>query len=308
MNADDAVIQTRFGRSGLNMTKIAIWTVVVLAVMVAAFLWINRPRLVVVDAPPPTGFPADDFPHDTFEALLREFVTPAGRVDYERWHASGDSVAALDSYLAAVGRFSPENAPDRFPDRHAELAYWMYGYNASVIKAVLDHWPLSSVTDVKAPIEAVTGMGFFYRLRFSFGGEYLSLLNVENNRIRKRYRDARIHFVLNCASESCPVARPELPTGDALDHMMERAAKEFVNDPDNVAVDHATRTVFLSTIFKWYKEDFINDLRAKGRPASRGLIDYVASVATGDLHKDLQRADGYTIEFREYDWRLNDTG
>jgi hypothetical protein len=39
---------------------------------------------------------------------------------------------------------------------------------------------LSSVTDVKAPLEVIKGMGFFFRLRFPFGGTYLSLLNVEN--------------------------------------------------------------------------------------------------------------------------------
>jgi hypothetical protein len=37
----------------------------------------------------------------------------------------------------------------------------MYGYNAYVIKSVLDHWPLKSVTDVKAPVEAVKELGFF---------------------------------------------------------------------------------------------------------------------------------------------------
>lgn len=289
----------------MTKTSIVIWTLSILAVLVAALFWINRPRRVVIDVPVAAGFPEQGFAHDAFEELLREYVTVAGRVDYDRWHSSNDSLAQLDGYLAAVSRFSPENAAERFPDRNAELAYWMYGYNAYVIKGVLDNWPLSSVTDVKAPIEAVRGLGFFYRLRFSFGGDYLSLLAVENHKIRARYRDARIHFVLNCASESCPVARPELPTGDELDRLMTTAADEFVNDPNNVSVDHKSQTVFLSSIFKWYEKDFINDLHAKGRPADRGLIDYVASVATGALQDDLDRANGYSVEFREYDWRLN---
>jgi len=275
--------------------------------VVATFLWVNRPRKVIIDTQVSAGFPEQGFSHKAFEALLREYVTPAGHVDYGRWHAHRESVGQLDAYLAAVSRFSPENAAHRFPERNDELAYWMYGYNAYVIKAVLDRWPLSSVTDVKAPIEVIKGMGFFYQLRFSFGGEYLSLLGVENNKIRARYRDARIHFVLNCASESCPVARPELPTGDELEELMTRAAEEFVNNPDNVSVNHDRKTVFLSSIFKWYKKDFINDLRAKGRPAERGLIDYVAGLAMGSLQADLNRADGYNIEFRDYDWSLNES-
>ncbi|MDH3577819.1 MAG: DUF547 domain-containing protein [Gammaproteobacteria bacterium] len=288
-------------------TSIAIGVLLVLALVVATSFWVNRPRRVIIDAPVVAGFPEQGFSHDALEELLREYVTPAGQIDYDRWHASEDSVSQLDGYLSAVSKYSPDNTPDRFLDRNDTLAYWMYGYNAYVIKAVLDRWPLSSVTDIKAPIEAVKGMGFFYQLRFSFGGDYLSLLAVENDKIRARYKDARIHFVLNCASESCPVARPELPTGDELEELMTRAAGDFVNDLNNVSVDHESQIVFLSSIFKWYKKDFINDLRAKGLPAGRGLVDYVATLATGTLKSDLERAQDYTIEFRDYDWGLNKT-
>jgi len=291
----------------MSKTSMAIWVLVALVAIVVTLFVVNRPRKVIIDAPIATDFPRQGFSHSAFEILLREYVTPEGQVDYDRWLASGASVSALDSYLAAVSRFSPDSTPERFPDRNDSLAYWLYGYNAYVIKGVLVRWPLSSVTDVKAPIEVVKGLGFFYQLRFSFGGKFLSLFAVENEKIRARYKDARIHFVLNCASASCPVIRPELPTGDALEQLMTRAAGEFVNDANNVTVDHGRQTVYLSSIFKWYKKDFINDLRANGRPTERGLVDYVAGIATGSLRDDLDRANGYDIEFRDYDWDLNAT-
>ena len=291
----------------MNKTSIAILLLLAVAVTVAIFLLVNRPRRVTIDAPVAADFPETGFSHAAFEQLLRHYVSADGKVDYARWLASGESMSALESYLAAVSQFSPDKTPGRFPERNDSLAYWMYAYNAYVIKSVLDRWPLSSVTDVKAPIEAVKGLGFFYQLRFSFGGEYLSLYTVENKRVRARYKDARIHFVLNCASASCPVVRPELPTGDALGQLMSDAASGFVNDANNVSVDHESQTVFLSSIFRWYKKDFINDLRAKGRPTDRGLIDYVATLAKGKLREDLDRANGYDIEFRDYDWALNNT-
>jgi hypothetical protein len=238
---------------------------------------------------------------------MREYVSPEGRVDYERWHASAASVAQLDSYLAAVSRYSPDSAPERFATRNEKLAYWMYGYNAWVIKGVLVNWPLTSVTDVKAPLEVVKGMGFFYQLRFPFGGKFMSLLTVENEKIRKRFQDPRIHFVLNCASESCPPARPELPTGEDLEVLMALAAAEFVNDPDNVSVDHDSRVVFLNSIFKWYKKDFVNDLLVKGLAAERELVDYVETVADEPLRSELRQAVDYSVEFRDYDWQLNET-
>jgi len=228
-------------------------------------------------------------------------------VDYERWQENQADLQSLDSYLAAVSRYSPESTPERFEKQSDELAYWLYAYNAYVIKSILDRWPLASVTDVKAPLELVKGLGFFYQLRFLFGGEAYSLYAVENDIIRAKYRDARIHFVLNCASESCPVLRPELPEGDQLEPFLQQAAVDFVSDERNVRVDHDKNEIVMSTIFKWFEKDFINDLKRRGLPADRGLIDYVASVAPASLRDELNQTNDYEIVFSNYDWAVNQT-
>ena len=80
-----------------------------------------------------------------------------------------------------------------------------------------------------------------------------------------------------------------------------------MNDSRNVQVDHDRPTVVLSTIFKWYEKDFANHMVALGRPAKHGLLDYLRTVANEPLLGDLQRATGYAIEFRDYDWGLNET-
>ncbi len=289
----------------MSKTAIALGVVAVLAVVVAAFFWANRPRKITVDADLPTGFPAQGFSHDSFEELMKSYVGADGRVDYARWQQAANSRAQLRSYLAAVSRYSPDSAPGRFQGRNDALAYWLYGYNAYVIHSVLDHWPIRSVTDLKAPIEAVKGLGFFYQQRFSFGGEFMSLYSVENDRIRATYKDPRIHFVLNCASESCPIARPELPVGAALDELLSTATSEFINETANVKIDHDNETIFLSMIFKWYESDFVNALRQDGKPVANGLYTYVRQHASGDLAAELARARNYQIEFIDYDWELN---
>jgi len=291
----------------MTKTTIAIWAVLILAVLAAAFFWLNRPRKLFIDAALPQSFPAQGFSHDSLENLLRSYVSADGRVDYDRWQQSQSATQQLDSYLAAVGQFSPTATPERFSKRNDELAYWMYGYNAYVIKSVLDHWPLESVTDVKAPLEAVKGLGFFYQQRFSFGGEYMSLLDVESKEIRKKYQDPRIHFFLNCASESCPVARPDLPIGEDLDQLLTQAAIDFINDPENVAADHDNKVVRLSMIFKWYEDDFVNHVRLDGELVGNGLIAYVSRYASNELAAGLTQAGDYEVQFREYDWGLNAT-
>ena len=289
----------------MSKSSIAIVVVLFVAILAAAFFWVNRPRKVIIDAAIPANFPARGFSHDSFEELLQNYVSTDGRVDYERWQQFPGSVQQLNSYLAAVSQFSPDITPERFSSRSDELAYWMYGYNAYVIKSVLDHWPIDSVTDVKAPMEATTGLGFFYQLRYSFGGEFLSLLGVENNKIRKQYQDPRIHFFLNCASESCPAARPDLPVGEDLDELLAQATIGFINDPENVAVDHGKQLIYLSAIFKWYEDDFVNHARLDGKLTGNGLIAYVRQYATDDLADSLKQASNYEIQFREYDWDLN---
>jgi hypothetical protein len=183
----------------------------------------------------------------------------------------------------------------------------MYSYNGYVIKSVLDHWPISSVTDIKAPIEAVTGLGFFYRQRFLFGGTALSLYTVENEEIRKAFHDPRIHFVLYCASGSCPVLRPELPTGEDLERLLQEATFVFISDPKNVRIDHEKRAITLSAIFKMYQSDFLRELTRKGLSSENGAIDYVRSVAPASLRAELRTAVDYSISFADYDWSIAET-
>ncbi len=279
--------------------------ILVLVALLVCILLLNRPRLVTIDVALPDDFPIDRFSHEVLEDLLHRYVDGAGNVDYENWHQRDTDRQRLDAYLAAVSLYSPESTPDRFETQQDELAYWLYAYNAYVIKSILDRWPLESVTNVKAPLEIVKGLGFFYQLRFLFGGEAHSLYAVENDIIRARYRDARIHFVLNCGSESCPVLRPKLPTGNDLEPFLEQAAVDFVSDTRNVWIDHENREIVLSAIFKWFKKDFINDLRRRGLPSDRGLIDYVASVAPATIGDELSNTNDYEIVFSDYDWAVN---
>lgn len=261
-------------------------------------------QVLEAKAPLPKDFPQQGFSHQAFEDLLQRFVVN-NKVDYAAWYADPQAIAQLDSYLAAVAAYSPENAPRRFPGKNDGKAYWLHIYNALVIKAVLDHWPLESVNDVKAPLEIVQGYGFFYRLGFIVGGQKYNLYDIEKDKVLKQWNDPRAHFVLNCASSSCPVIRPSLPTGDALEPHLIKATQEFISDPNNVNVDHQAKQLHLSRIFQWYQSDFINDLHRRGLPSPNGVVDYLIDAAPEPLKTSLQKATAYKIDFVDYDWHLN---
>ena len=185
-------------------TTTVVAILLVLAVLIALLLLNLRERVVFAER---DGYRLPDagFPHVGFETLLTRYLSPDGYVDYAGWHADADSRRELDAYLAAVAELSPVNAPERFPTERDALAYWMYAYNAFVVWSVLDKWPLESVTDVKAPLEIVRGLGFFYRRRFPFGGEYLSLYHVENEKAGKQ--------IVSQMSQSTRASRTTLSPG-----------------------------------------------------------------------------------------------
>ena len=289
------------------MTWLAV-SAVVAALGWLAWRWNTRPILVSVAAPVPADFPHTGFAHGTFERLLKQFADASGRIDYEAWVSDPDAVGRLDSYLATVGRFSPDATPDRFEDDSERSIYWMHAYNAFVIKAVLLNWPLKSVRDIRAPVELIKGLGFFYRLRFVAGGKRYSLYAIEHDKVLKSGGDPRAHFILNCGSAGCPAIRPELPAGSGLENTLAQAATDFVSNPQNVRIDHDARRIHLSAIFKWYERDFVTDLRRRGLPAAAGAIDYVRSIAPAGLTDELERASDYGVDFTDYDWTVNASG
>jgi hypothetical protein len=239
---------------------------------------------------------ADDAPgfdHQDWNAVLSRFVDERGRVDYE---ALATDRAALDRYLAQIAEIGPRSTPEQFPTQAHELAYYVNAYNALVFQGVLDG-DLDAETVWRG---LVPGYGFFVGRKFRLDGRSINLRKLENKIVRARFGDARVHAALNCASNGCP----RLPTTafepGRLERELNTAMAEFVSSEQNVRVDEAKRTVFLSKVFDWYREDFLADEREAGNPEPT-LIDYVNRFRgeAPPIPHD------YTVRFLEYDKRLN---
>jgi len=249
--------------------------------------------------------PTPIFGHDDFDRVLQRFVNDAGRVDYAGLQRDP---ADLDRYYARVATYSPDSHPDLFPTAASRLAYWINAYNAVAIKTVLAAYPINGVGDVRAPFPFNLFMkrgGFFFFRRAAYGGKTTSLYYLEHYVIRKRFREPRVHFALNCASRGCPRLPTMAFTGERLDEQLEREARRFFSEQRNLRIDHAARTVYLSSILKWYKAEFLGWYAKRFPDAAATLLNYVAHYAP-ERQADLERAAAYAIEFVPYDWRLND--
>lgn len=247
-----------------------------------------------------------EFSHAELDAVQSRFVDAEGRVDYQ---ALAKDPADLERYYLAVASYSPDSHPEMFATSEDELAYWINAYNAAVLKTVLSYYPIASVTDVVAPFPLWVfsdKIGFFLLQRVILGGEPTSLYALENSVIRRRYREPRVHFALNCASRGCPRLPQEAFAGDQLDEQLEQQTRAFFAEERNLRIDHEAGVVHLSRILDWYEDDFTDWLAEHhpGRPAT--LIEYVSLYVPPERAAELSRARDYELRFLPYDWALND--
>ena len=172
---------------------------------------------------------------------------------------------------------------ESLPPGNTQKAFWINVYNLLVIQGVVSNYPIHSPQDVD---------GFFDRQRFLVAGENLTLNDIENNKIRAVYQDARIHFVLVCAAIGCPsiISNAYLP--NILDSQLEERSRVTLNSNLHVRVDHSNGLVNLSELFKWYEEDFKSD----GKKTTQFINPF----------KEGKIPENYEIRYIPYDWRLND--
>ena len=237
------------------------------------------------------------FDHAELDLVQQRFVDDRGRVDYD---ALARDRKGLDRYYLRLATASPRSHPAVFPTREDELAYWINAYNAAVLVTVLEHYPIDSVGDVKAPIVLRPFLfgkarlaGFFYFQHVRLGGENMSLYELENEIIRG-YGEPRIHFAINCASVGCPFLPQHAFSPERLDAELDSEARRFFASPEKLLVDHEPRIIWVSPILDWFREDF-----------GGALLAYVRRYVSPERRVELDRAADYELRFMGYDWGLN---
>lgn len=255
--------------------------------------WIVACATLFLAAVSPVAAQTQRFSHAAWGEVLERFVDERGLVDYP---SLAEDPNDLESYLAAIAAAGPANRPELFPDRDHELAYYINAYNALTFEGVLDKGPeIDSVWGITG-----TGVGFFALRKVELEGRSTTLKKLEDDIVRERYGDARIHAALNCASIGCPRLPREPFEGSRLDAQLDAEMREFVGEPRNVQVDRAAGTVTLSKIFDWFEEDFLADERELG-VAEPTLIGYVNRYRPADAQIPAE----LEVRFADYDKRLN---
>ena len=209
------------------------------------------------------------FSHQVFDDLLRKHVSSTGKVNYT---GLKQDQAKLKTYLAQLEAQAVEGSWSK----NKKLAYWINAYNAYTIDLIIRNYPLKSITDLEG--------GKPWDKKFiKLNGQTLSLNNIENDIIRPTFKDARIHFAVNCAAKSCPPLMNKAWTESNLQSELEKRTRTFINNSAYNTISSGSATI--SKIFEWYAVDFGN------------LNDYLAKYS---------EVNGATkISYNEYDWSLN---
>jgi len=203
--------------------------------------------------------------------MLQAHVSADGQVDYAGLRRQRGQ---LKDYLATLARAIP--AEDW--SRDAAMAYWINAYNAFTVELILAHWPVESIQEI------ANGNPWEDKW-IELAGQPYSLNQIENEILRPRFKDPRIHFAVNCAALSCPPLHNRAFTAANLDRTLEQLTRAFINDERYNTISRTSAAV--SKIFDWYREDF-TPLHA--------FIDRYTTV-TVDART--------TFRFQDYDWGLN---
>ena len=221
-----------------------------------------------------------------WDLLLKRHVA-SGLVDYEGFRQDR---AALDRYVVSL----QDVQPSQLGSRQAQLAFWINAYNANVVKGVLDHYPITSVKEVK---------GFFDRLRYRVAGRELTLNEIEGE--GRALGDWRVHFAVVCASSSCPLLRAEAYAEERLDAQLTEQTRQFLDNPQR-GLRIEGGTLWVSKIFDWYTTDFIptKELGLFRRLTPEKLLPVLAPYLTPEVQRAV-RQQTLELRFMEYDWSLN---
>ena len=165
----------------------------------------------------------DHRPFDQF--LKRVVMKSADGVNRVAWRWVWKDQASVDAYLAAM-----KAVPISHHKRAEQFAYWINLYNALTLKVVADHYPVATIRDIDIS-PGLFADGPWGKKLFEVEGVPVSLDDIEHRILRPLWKDARIHYAVNCAAIGCPNLRRDAFTAANAEALLDRVARDYVNHP-----------------------------------------------------------------------------
>jgi hypothetical protein len=240
---------------------------------------------------------AQSINYSEYDRLTRKYVDGRGLVNYNGLKAE---IGALKGFVDQLSEVSPHSHPQQFKDGGEQLRYWMTAYNAWVLYIAASEYPSKGAL--------WNFLGLFRNRTIKLGGKELGLEDLEHKIIRAVYKEPRIHFYINCAAFSCPaLTQGAIPQGKTWE-VLDQAAKRFINDKKHVRYDAAKKQLYLSKIFDWFKDDFLNYLRDKKGIQNPHISQYILIYLDGAARAELEKTpvNEISVKYFGYNKSLNE--
>ena len=233
--------------------------------------------------------PVDAFDFSDWDSLIKKYVKPK-RVD-------GIFINAVDyknlkndrNFNKLISRLDSAQLVS-LKSREEKLVFWINTYNILAAKMVTDHYPIKSIKDAGSIFSRV-----WKKNAGHVAGKERTLNEIEHKILRKM-DEPRIHMAIVCASVSCPDLRLEAFNVNSLNEQLDEQMKVFLKSSEKgLKIDNEKNRVYISSIFKWFEDDF----ESRG-----GVLKFIANYVSPDVAKKLTRS-GIKIYYLEYNWDIN---
>lgn len=251
---------------------------------------------------------AVDFSYENYAHVLKTYLNDDGMVNYKALKANREK---LDAFCTSLEKLDPgiyENWTEK-----EKIAFWLNAYNAHILQTIINRYPikaslLKSLAFPKNSIQQISGA--FNKISFVIMGRKMTQDDIEHETLRKLFNEPRVHMALVCAAKGCPPLRNEPYLGEKAEAQLNDQTKKFLSNRSKFSIDRTNTTVSLSSIFKWFGEDFIKsygtDKAFKGHnQKERAVLNFI-SVYLPERDRDYLKKRKYTVSYTPYDWSLNE--
>lgn len=238
---------------------------------------------------------AEPFDYQDYADVLQAYVDARGLVDYSALQANSQQLIEFNQSLGEV-------APETYAgwSESEQIAFLINAYNAFTLQSIIEQKPLpDSIRDIS---------GVWNRRKFVLAGEEKTLDNIEHDTLRKDFNEPRIHVALVCAAMSCPPLLNKPYMAATLDAQLQEQTVKFASNPQGLVLEPEENRVYLSSIFKWYGQDYektygIED-KFQGNDKQRAVLNHFHPILDSASQNFLAQSD-YKVKYLNYDWSLN---
>lgn len=229
-------------------------------------------------------------------AVLRENARD-GLVDYARLASNRE---ALDRYLGLISVVGPESTPNLFRTPSDHSCYYINAYNASVLRAVLELYPTSSIHRIDTPR---LDQGFIFRV----DRRVVRLADLREKLTAASQGDVRVLFCLSEACAGSPALSEQSYRPNSLLEQMRLAVQRVLENPDLIRIDDRARTVFLWKRLMADREACLAYYRRVSGSRRGGLLEFLAHLAETPLREHFSTAQSYSVAWMPMNRQLNDS-